>query len=144
MQALHQGQPPPAVPPAAQVSQDPRRRAQETSTAALADTQIPTATAAAVDDLIASVAGGEGGSKAQAESTPAAAPEKKARKEKDRDKAMQLVYGDNEVSPEEKMARLGKYAFDPKEHEEEAPLGPVEAAVTGPEVGENDVIDRQN
>lgn len=35
--------------------------------------------------------------------------EKKTKKEKD--KNMKLVYSDNEVSPEEKMAQLPRYAF---------------------------------
>lgn len=41
--------------------------------------------------------------------------EKKGRKEKD--KNMRLVYSDNEVSPEEKMAHLPRYAFVPEQKE---------------------------
>lgn len=37
--------------------------------------------------------------------------EKKARKEKD--KSTKLVYSDNETSPEEKMAKLSRYAYVP-------------------------------
>lgn len=37
--------------------------------------------------------------------------EKKGRKEKD--KNMKLIYSDNEVSPEEKMAQMPRYAFAP-------------------------------
>ena len=37
--------------------------------------------------------------------------EKKAKKEKD--KNMKLIYSDNEVSPEEKMAQMPRYAFAP-------------------------------
>lgn len=37
--------------------------------------------------------------------------EKKGKKEKD--KSMKLVYSDNEVSPEEKMAQMPRYAFAP-------------------------------
>ena len=42
---------------------------------------------------------------------PASTEEKKARKEKD--KSMKLIYSDNETSPEEKMAKLPRYAFVP-------------------------------
>lgn len=37
--------------------------------------------------------------------------EKKGKKEKD--KNMKLVYSDNDVSPEEKMAQMPRYAFTP-------------------------------
>ena len=37
--------------------------------------------------------------------------EKKGKKEKD--KNMRLIYSDNEVSPEEKMAQMPRYAFAP-------------------------------
>jgi hypothetical protein len=40
--------------------------------------------------------------------------EKKSKKDKDKD--IRLVYSDNEVSPEEKMASLPRYAFNPAEH----------------------------
>lgn len=39
------------------------------------------------------------------------AEEKKGRKEKE--KNMKLIYSDNEVSPEEKMAKMPRYAFAP-------------------------------
>ena len=41
-----------------------------------------------------------------------AADGKKAKKEKD-GKSMKLIYSDNETSPEEKMARMPRYAFAP-------------------------------
>ncbi|KAL1874218.1 hypothetical protein VTK73DRAFT_545 [Phialemonium thermophilum] len=44
------------------------------------------------------------------EATPATA-ERKAKKEKD--KNVRMVYADSEVSPEEKLARMPKYAFTP-------------------------------
>ena len=37
--------------------------------------------------------------------------EKTAKKEKDKSKASRLVYSDNDISPEEKMAILPRYAF---------------------------------
>jgi hypothetical protein len=39
------------------------------------------------------------------------AEEKKGKKEKD--KNMKLVYSDNDISPEEKMAKMPRYAFTP-------------------------------
>ena len=42
---------------------------------------------------------------------PASTEEKKTKKEKDR--SMKLIYSDNETSPEEKMAKLPRYAFVP-------------------------------
>lgn len=47
--------------------------------------------------------------KAPESKTSEGVEEKKGKKEKD--KNMKLVYSDNEVSPEEKMARLPRYAF---------------------------------
>jgi hypothetical protein len=48
-----------------------------------------------------------------AESTPPRATEAPVEKKSKKDKNMRLIYGDNEVSPEEKMAQLPKYAFTP-------------------------------
>ena len=55
--------------------------------------------------------------KASAPQEPVAAQEKKSedkkgKKEKERSNA-KLIYSDNEVSPEEKMAKLSRYAFVP-------------------------------
>lgn len=44
--------------------------------------------------------------------TGGAGDDKKSKKEKD--KNVKMVYSDNEVSPEEKMARLPRYAFAPE------------------------------
>jgi len=45
---------------------------------------------------------------------PSAAPEPSEKKsKKDKDKNMKMIYSDNEVSPEEKMARMPRYAFAP-------------------------------
>ena len=53
------------------------------------------------------------------------------KKEKDKDKTVRLVYSDNEISPEEKMARLPRYAFTPS-GEGETVLGEAATpAVTG-------------
>ena len=72
---------------------------------------IPT-NAASLDDLISGAAKDaenvEASAKAKAEGH---AGERKVRKEKD--KNIKLVYSDNDVSPEEKMAQLPRYAFTP-------------------------------
>ena len=60
------------------------------------------ATAADVDDLIASVAG---------QPAKPEAPEKERKGKKDKDKNSRMVYSDNEISPEEKMALLPRYAL---------------------------------
>ena len=61
--------------------------------------------------------------------------DKKAKKDKDKD--VKLVYSDNDISPEEKMATLSRYAFEPREREETV-LGNVTAAVTGVASGPED------
>jgi hypothetical protein len=43
-----------------------------------------------------------------------ATEEKGPKKEKDKNKTSKLVYSDNDVSPEEKMARMPRYAFTPE------------------------------
>jgi hypothetical protein len=48
-----------------------------------------------------------------------ATPEVSEKKpKKDKEKATKMVYADNEVSPEEKMAKLSRYAFVPEKKEE--------------------------
>jgi hypothetical protein len=61
----------------------------------------------AIDDLIASVSN-EAATKAEA--PPAPAQEKKSAK-KEKDKNTRLVYSDNDISPEEKVSLLSRYAF---------------------------------
>ena len=77
--------------------------------------------ASSVDDLISGAARRADELAAKSTPTPTktesatpAAEEKPAKKEKS--KASRLVYSDSELSPEEKMARLPRYAFvpDPK------------------------------
>lgn len=85
-------------------------------------------TASAVDDLISSVTNGH-----------AAAAESAAAK-KGKDKNTRLIYSDNNVSPEEKMARLSKYSFE--RGGEDVVMGEVGSAVTGPAVGPDDVVDK--
>ena len=99
-------------------------------------------TAASIDDLISSVV-----NQAESRGTNGVPPaveapaEKKPKKEKD--KNFRLVYSDNETSPEEKMARLSRYAFTP---DKQGPtvLGNVTAAVTGVVAGPDDAIDKSS
>ena len=67
---------------------------------------------------------------------------KAAKKEKDKAKAPKLVYSDNEMSPEEKMARLPRYAFVPHGKEETATAGTT-GAVDGGAVGTSRMVDVQ-
>lgn len=92
--------------------------------------------------------------KSETPATPGAAPsgvvepthtpageEKKGRK--DKEKATKMAYADNEVSPEEKMARLPRYAFVPEKKDDsvlvDATLAP---PVTGVGRDQDDVISR--
>ena len=59
-----------------------------------------------------------------------------------KDRSMRLIYSDNDVSPEEKMAALPRYMFE-KEKKQETVLGTVTASVTGIAAGPDDVIDKQ-
>jgi len=54
-------------------------------------------------------------------------PEKKVKKEKD--KNAKLIYSDNEVSPEEKMAKMQRYAFVPDTKIDAVPIEASEPAV---------------
>ena len=83
-------------------------------------TQAPVAKASTkastLDDLVSSAANDADKAASSGEVKPAAvkagtgAEEKKGKKDKDKGK---LVYSDNDVSPEEKMAQLPRYAFVP-------------------------------
>lgn len=77
----------------------------------------------AIDDLISSaskqadVSATQTSAPSVATEPAAAAPSKEKpadeKKEKEKSKATRLVYSDNEVSPEERMATLSRYAFAP-------------------------------
>ena len=66
--------------------------------------------------------------KAEAKSEDAPV-EKKSKK--DKEKETRMVYTDNETSPEEKMARLSRYAFNPRGREETVMGDATTATVTG-------------
>ncbi|KAI9785610.1 MAG: hypothetical protein M1816_000357 [Peltula sp. TS41687] len=57
--------------------------------------------------------------------------EPKIKKEKDKEKTTKLIFSDNEVSPEEKMASLPRYAFAPIKREETVLGEATTPAVTG-------------
>lgn len=77
--------------------------------------------ASSLDDLISGASKeAEANQSVQPDTAPAPQPaevaveEKAPKKEKDKNKSSKLVYSDNEVSPEEKMARMPRYAFTPE------------------------------
>lgn len=80
-------------------------------------------------------AGGAGSADPGAAAKPADATgepgETKIKKEKDKDKGTKLIYSDNTVSPEEKMARLPRYAFAPINKAETVLGDAAISAVTG-------------
>jgi hypothetical protein len=55
--------------------------------------------------------------------------EKKSKKEKD--KPSKMIYSDNEISPEEKMAKLSRYAFIPDRKDDTAVVEVIEGAIAG-------------
>jgi hypothetical protein len=73
--------------------------------------QGDSSTALAIDELIANATAPKDTVSAAAEPAEAPALAKEKKSKKDKDKPSKLVYSDNEVSPEEKMARLSRYAF---------------------------------
>ncbi|KAI9781281.1 MAG: hypothetical protein M1839_006074 [Geoglossum umbratile] len=98
------------------------------------------ANASSVDELISGAARAADNAKAKTAEQPG---EKKIKKEKEKDKATKLVYSDNEVSPEEKMARLPRYAFAPKDTGKLA-VADVMPAVTGADFNPHGVSDVRN
>lgn len=75
------------------------------------------ANATSLDDLVsgaakdADKAAGNAETKLEVPKIEEPVEEKKGKK--DKDKNMKLIYSDNEVSPEEKMAQMPRYAFAP-------------------------------
>ena len=106
MQQLHQGQilassnPSDAQVVAQSLTEQPMQPTQPTTMSAHASS---------IDDLISSAANDAN----NAEATTADRKEEKKATKKDKDKSTKLVYSDNDISPEEKMAQLPRYAFVP-------------------------------
>ncbi|KAE8145468.1 hypothetical protein BDV25DRAFT_164641 [Aspergillus avenaceus] len=94
-----------------------------------------------VDDLISGAA--KAADQAAAHVAPPKAAESTEEKpsKKDKSKQSRLVYSDNETSPEEKMARLSRYAFVPNPLGETVLEAQPPAAVTGAERGPDTVFD---
>ena len=67
-------------------------------------------------------------------------PQTDKKGKKDKDKAIRLVYSDEEISPEEKMAKLPRYAFVPDGKGETVLGDATTAAVTGAVRGGDDVM----
>ncbi|MCJ1358179.1 MAG: hypothetical protein MMC33_008177 [Icmadophila ericetorum] len=78
---------------------------------------------------------------AKVETKTEEATDKKGKKEKEKDKGTKMIYSDNQISPEEKLAKLPRYAFIP-DGKGETVLGGVGPAVTGAVTGSDDVMDR--
>ena len=103
MQQLHQGQilassnPSDAQVVAQNLTEQPTQ-----PTASSAD-------ASAIDDLISSATNNVN----NVEAAPADRKEEKKAAKKDKDKSTKLIYSDNDISPEEKMAQLPRYAYVP-------------------------------
>ncbi|KIV93656.1 hypothetical protein PV10_04851 [Exophiala mesophila] len=125
-QQMHQGQlpAPPNHPPVTQY------RPQEASVSPAPQSQVLSSipakldnNASSLDDLISSASKQADLTSVAATASPAAPAaasnppkedaneEKAAKKDKEKPKSTRLVYSDNEISPEEKMALLPKYAF---------------------------------
>ena len=127
---MHQGQLP-APPNHPSVTQ---YRPQEASVSPAPQSQVSSSipakldnNASSLDDLISSASKQADLTSVAATASPAAPPaaaaaasnppkedaneEKAAKKDKEKPKSTRLVYSDNEISPEEKMALLPKYAF---------------------------------
>jgi hypothetical protein len=130
MQQMHHGQIPPGLPnpppvnhsfpkqdaPQSSVQQEPQQAAAQPE-----PVSQESANATSLDDLI-SGASREAEAAQAARPDPAPAPqtvevateEKAPKKEKEKNKTSKLVYSDNDISPEEKMARMPRYAFTPE------------------------------
>ena len=95
----------------------------------------PSANATSLDELVSRAA--QQANEAAKRATPApkveeaTREEKNGKKDKEKGKATKLIYSDNETSPEEKMARLSRYAFVPDERTETVMGDAVRPTVAG-------------
>ena len=75
------------------------------------------ANATSLDDLVSGAAKdadkAAGAAETKSELPKAAEPREEKKGKKEKEKNMKLIYSDNEVSPEEKMAQMPRYAFAP-------------------------------
>lgn len=122
MQQMHQGQLPGPPNPTDNSLNSQQQNGQiggsgSASTASSLPAPPLSANATSLDDLVSGAAkdadkvAGAAGIKMGMPKIEEPTEEKKGKKEKD--KNMKLIYSDNEVSPEEKMAQMPRYAFAP-------------------------------
>ncbi|OOQ87064.1 putative C2H2 finger domain protein [Penicillium brasilianum] len=112
MQQMHMGHPAPPTPATGYTNGNA--------------TQTPGQISSSVDDLISSAA------------KEAAAPEKPAKK--DKAKNTRMIYSDENTSPEEKMAKLARYAFSRSAFQQETALGEIPASVIVGTIREQDTV----
>lgn len=119
MQQMHQGQiPGPPNPPESPFNNSRGAAAAPGSRPSIPALEPVSENATSLDDLVSGAArdADKANSALLTAKTDAksqeATTDRKGKKEKD--KNMKLVYSDNEVSPEEKMAHLPRYAFVPE------------------------------
>ncbi|KAI9847693.1 MAG: hypothetical protein M1837_001941 [Sclerophora amabilis] len=99
---------------------------------------ISTGISTSLDDLVSAA---KRATDVEAKPSEEVATEKKSKKEKD--KPTRLIFSDNEVSPEEKMASLPRYAFVPTNKQDTVLGDATTAAVAGVPTGPDDVLDAQ-
>jgi hypothetical protein len=107
----------------------------------VANGERPAATpfSSSIDDLISGAAKeADQAAAATAAPKPAETVEEKPSK-KDKSKQSRLVYSDNETSPEEKMARLPRYAFAP-DHRTETTLEELPSSAVVGTIRESETI----
>lgn len=118
MQQMHQGQL--SGPPNPAGQQNALQPAVPLATAPGAEANPSaalSANASSLDDLVSGAAKDADKASVAVEAKPEAPnvekPKEEKKGKKDKDKATKLMYSDNEVSPEEKMAKMPRYAFAP-------------------------------
>jgi hypothetical protein len=107
---MHHGQVPPDLPGSHTLSVNEEASQPYTSTTTGAPDP---STSAAIEELIANATREADKAETAYSGGQAHEKEKERKSKKEKDKNTRLVYSDNEVSPEEKMAQLPKYSFFP-------------------------------
>ena len=105
---------------------------QNTSGLPPAHAEIPSTLSNDVDGLVSGAAKDADKAESIANGKPeakAVEPQDEKKGKKDKDKNSKLIYSDNEISPEEKMAQLPRYAFVPGGEEGNMATGSV-ASIT--------------
>jgi hypothetical protein len=110
LQQMHHGQVPPDLTGSHIMSVNGQASQSYLSTAAGAPDP---STSAAIEELIANATREADKVENSLSGSQAQEKEKERKPKKEKDKNLRLVYSDNEVSPEEKMAQLPRYSFIP-------------------------------